>query len=226
VDAATTFTAVISALENFFHEPIDLYAAGVSSTDPPSILSDGGLYCGAADTKIHLFPGTTGLGEIGALRDCISAALSLTSEPSVKSLVNDAMSTTNLPLNSDGDNYLLEDLSSVEVEYTIIAAATSVTFPRFSFYTEGDVSGDGSYNWKDIKGTEIGTCHPLPPLSPLLLFFFNVDIFRDKFSITYLKNPPPYLYMPFVYIFVWFIYIHISRVGGRDRWRSCELRSW
>jgi hypothetical protein len=224
VDAATTFTAVISALENFFHEPIDLYAAGVSSTDPPSILSDGGLYCGAVDTKIHLYPGTTGLGEIGALRDCLSAALSLTSEPSVKSLVNDAMSTTNLPLNSDGDNYLLEDLSSVEVEYTIIAAATSVTFPRFSFYTEGDVSGDGSYNWKDIKGTEIGTCHPfLPSSPPPSYFFFNVYIFRDKFSITlsvYIFG----VYLLCIYLHR-YTYIHISRVGGRDWWRFCELRS-
>jgi hypothetical protein len=152
----------MTALEAIFHQPIDLYAAGVDTLDEPSILSDGSLHCGATGTKIHFFPGTTGMSEVGALRDCLSAALStlgtFDNEPSVSSLVSDAMSTVKLPLRSDGDNYLFEQLSSLEVEYTVLSDFTSasVSFPTVSFYTEGDVSGDGSYNWQDIKGAQIG----------------------------------------------------------------------
>jgi hypothetical protein len=68
------------------------------------------------------------------------------------------MSSVLLPVDSDGDNYLLSDLSSMSIEYTFIASSTSATFPSLSFYTGGDVTGNGTYNWQDIKGCEVGEC--------------------------------------------------------------------
>lgn len=155
VDAASTFSGVIESLENIFREPLDLYAAYNDAADAHGIDSSGGLFCGGSNTKTHFFPGTTGLSEIGALRDCLSDTLSLSSEPSLETLVSTSMSSVVLAVNSDGDNFLLSDLSSLSIEYTFISSTTSPTFPSISFYTQGEVTGNSTYNWQDIKGCEV-----------------------------------------------------------------------
>lgn len=114
-------------------------------------------------TKIHIIPSTTGLSEVGALRDAINSVLPPlipSTEPSVLSLVNNSMNSMNvLPLNENGNNWLLNDLSSIELEYTVIQTSSTSTLssiPEVGFFTEGDVTRDGSYNLQDIKGVKFG----------------------------------------------------------------------
>lgn len=162
VNNASSFLEIIEALDSVLREPIAVYASYNYTdirNDLPGELETGEVYTGGLGTKVHLFPATTGLSELDALRKAINTALdgwdSLT-EPSLERLTDEGVLGENdIILNpTTGNLWLLNDVLEVKLIYTIRSSGEIMKFPATEMYTMGNFM-DSSANWQGIYGARI-----------------------------------------------------------------------